>query len=585
VLGLGLQINKSSFIPVMPRDVNGNVLSLIAKQGNNGQIPNSGTKIWSDRSKVRTQYSYSNLVSNGDFSDASAWNSVLSAISLSGGILTLLASAQNGRLRSGSIPRIIGRKYYIASKVKASSNLVSLHSYGSAISGTTHQGNNEYGILKAIFTAPDSDPNWSVGVIDARTSGWTDVFIDWAMVIDLTALGLDTLSVEQCDALFNFTAVTNTATTPITQVKYNPLDWTQWNIPAVGVTRDNTGLELTSDSSIARYSYILSSFKPSTKYGLLYNVVNSNINGSFAIDLNYWVFDANGNLGKTVGNQKFVATSKSSITGNNALYIAVSTNNTTGLKIKLKDIRVFELPTGSQVESDFTNLTADQLNTLYPMGVNEVVTARANDCLMVNQAGNGASGFNSEVNPVTGKTIWFNRLDGTDDYGAFANTPSLDITTGEFALACTFRVASDIVSITSYLISKNLSDSTTSQYALAYVTSGRLDLYLNGTNVMSLIGLIERNVWYNVVFYRNNSGVIKSYINKVEKTNATYSNVLTSQPNIRLGVRSNNVGGTAISNYFKGDVATQSIYQAPTLDINRVIKAEMEISFPYTNIK
>jgi len=385
--------------------------------------------------------------------------------------------------------------------------------------------------------------------------------------------------------LFNFTAVTNTATTPITQVKYNPLDWTQWNIPAVGVTRDNTGLELTSDSSIARYSYILSSFKPSTKYGLLYNVVNSNINGSFAIDLNYWVFDANGNLGKTVGNQKFVATSKSSITGNNALYIAVSTNNTTGLKIKLKDIRVFELPTGSQVESDFTNLTADQLNTLYPMGVNEVVTARANDCLMVNQAGNGASGFNSEVNPVTGKTIWFNRLDGTDDYGAFANTPSLDITTGEFALACTFRVASDIVSITSYLISKNLSDSTTSQYALAYVTSGRLDLYLNGTNVMSLIGLIERNVWYNVVFYRNNSGVIKSYINKVEKTNATYSNVLTSQPNIRLGVRSNNVGGTAISNYFKGDVATQSIYQAPTLDINRVIKAEMEISFPYTNIK
>lgn len=570
---------------IMPKDVNGNVLSLIAKQGNNGQIPVAGTKIWSDRSKARTQYSYSNLVANGDFSNATTGYiyGIGSTVLVNNNELSFLADSQYDYIQP-SQTLVMGKKYYFCAKVKTTSASIRVLCTDNTTFTTglkNHTGSNTYELMSGVITIPTGAVNAKFQIRDERVSGFNTFYVKEVMAIDLTALGLETLSAEQCDALFNFTAVTNTATTPITQVKYNPLDWAQWNIPAVGVTRDNTGLELTADSSIARYSYILSSFKPSTKYGLLYNVVNSNINGNLSIDLNYWVFDANGNLGKTVGNQKFVATSKSSITGNNALYVAVSTNNTAGLKIKLKDIRVFELPVGSQIESDFTNLTADQLNTLYPMGVNEVVTARANDCLMVNQAGNSTSGFNSEVNSVTGKTVYFNKLDGTDDYGAFANTPSLDITTNEFALACTFK-APPSGTQAGYIIQKNNDAFANIQYGIQY-SGNNLILKLNGLDI-STLSLVE-NIWYNVIYYRNSDGRVKPYFNKIEKANQIYATALVSQPNIRIGVRSANAGGTSHTGFFKGDIATISIYQAPTLNINRIMKAEMTISCDYTGVK
>ena len=44
----------------------------------------------------------------------------------------------------------------------------------------------------------------------------------------------------------------------------------------------------------------------------------------------------------------------------------IESASVTSGKVNFKDVRIFELPTGSQIESDFTNLTADQLNTLYP---------------------------------------------------------------------------------------------------------------------------------------------------------------------------------------------------------------------------
>jgi hypothetical protein len=37
-----------------------------------------------------------------------------------------------------------------------------------------------------------------------------------------------------------------------------------------------------------------------------------------------------------------------------------------GLKIKFKDIRMYELPVGSQIAIDFANDTADVLNAKYP---------------------------------------------------------------------------------------------------------------------------------------------------------------------------------------------------------------------------
>lgn len=204
-----------------------------------------------------------------------------------------------------------------------------------------------------------------------------------------------------------------------------------------------------------------------------------------------------------------------------------------------------------------------------------------NDCQLVNQAGTGVSGFNSEV--INGKTVYFNKLDAVDDYGSFANTPSLDITTGEFVLACTFRIATGFGASAGFLICKNLDASATTQYGIVF-SVGRVYLHINGA-ARGAGEVVSENTWYHIIFYRNSVGVITSYLSKILGTPATYANVIVSQPHMRMGARSANAVGTTTGGLFKGDIATQSIYQYPTLNINQIIKSEMEISYPYTNKK
>lgn len=116
------------------------------------------------------------------------------------------------------------------------------------------------------------------------------------------------------------------------------------------------------------YKYIIMgerSFKNSTKYGLLFNMVTNTVSGS-----NFW-FDNNNYLlgGKTwssldgVGNKKHVFTT-GTITNNSVQFTL--NPQAVGNTAKISDIRIYELPTGSQIESDFNTLTADQLNTKYP---------------------------------------------------------------------------------------------------------------------------------------------------------------------------------------------------------------------------
>lgn len=177
------------------------------------------------------------------------------------------------------------------------------------------------------------------------------------------------------------------------------------------------------------------------------------------------------------------------------------------------------------------------------------------------------------TNTVAVDTQYALSLDGTDDYGAFINVPSFDITTNEFALACTFRVATG--ASLGYLICKNSSVSGDTQYAF-YYSGSSVTIFLNGASYTSTP--ISQNTWYNIILYRNSSGVITPYLNKVSQTTASYATALTSQPNMRMGRRETAAG------YFKGDIATQTIYQAPTLDINKIISEQMLISKDYTGV-
>ncbi|MBZ9608625.1 phage baseplate upper protein [Clostridium estertheticum] len=144
-------------------------------------------------------------------------------------------------------------------------------------------------------------------------------------------------------------------------VPYNPNTWAEWTKP-VGIVGDSTGLEFTANGNTLGAPYDMT-VKPLTKYGLLYNVVSSNLDGilNSASATRGLAF---GNLPKTIGNNKIVGTSNATNLDLGAV-IYTGADSTKGTKIKLKDIRIFELPTGSQIETNFNTLTADQLTEKY----------------------------------------------------------------------------------------------------------------------------------------------------------------------------------------------------------------------------
>jgi len=140
------------------------------------------------------------------------------------------------------------------------------------------------------------------------------------------------------------------------ELNYNHDTWAEWEGSIT--SRDSSGIVITDG---AKHIALPTSLKPSTKYGILTNVISNNFTGNLnsltsALGA-YFICTA----GQT-GNFKNVVTSVATITTNKVGYV---TGNGTGI-IKLKDIRVFELPTGSEIETDFNTMTADQLAQKYP---------------------------------------------------------------------------------------------------------------------------------------------------------------------------------------------------------------------------
>ena len=140
------------------------------------------------------------------------------------------------------------------------------------------------------------------------------------------------------------------------ELKYNRDTWAEW---AGDITsRDSTGITITDGS---KYIALITNLKPSTKYGVLTNVVSNNFTGLLNALTSAVASYAVCNAGQ-IGNLKNIATSVATIVTNKMGY---TTSAGTGI-IKIKDTRVYELPTGSEIEADFTSPTADQLMAKYP---------------------------------------------------------------------------------------------------------------------------------------------------------------------------------------------------------------------------
>lgn len=164
------------------------------------------------------------------------------------------------------------------------------------------------------------------------------------------------------------------------ETTYNRTTWAEWTKTA-SVVGDGTGLTLTATTPWETATR-LTAFKPSTKYGILYDVVATTLisdvfkifgGGAGHSFPTLWIAP------RTVGKQKVINTTNSivAISFNNDLLICLTSSTITD-SIKIKDIRIFELPTGSQIETDFTNLTADQLAVRYPYidGTQSVIAPR-----------------------------------------------------------------------------------------------------------------------------------------------------------------------------------------------------------------
>lgn len=144
---------------------------------------------------------------------------------------------------------------------------------------------------------------------------------------------------------------------------YNRDTFAEWTVAGAGSTKGLNGIHLVTDGSI-EYAQIPVVCKPNQKYGILYNVTACNLNNDFNISATS-ITGSTVTIPRAVGNNKTVITTANPIV-NNALRFVTISFNTNGTYIDFKDVRMFELPTGSQIETDFTNLTADQLSVKYP---------------------------------------------------------------------------------------------------------------------------------------------------------------------------------------------------------------------------
>jgi hypothetical protein len=183
----------------------------------------------------------------------------------------------------------------------------------------------------------------------------------------LRCWGPNTTVIQEVDVPENSTLATMNYKYPVgfpkNELVYNPNTWVEW-IGKLSSTIVSNYISITNLDVPA--AYLTTLLKTSTKYGILLNIrINTRTNLTYlpanAAGTTPFAGDNTIAAGIT-GNIKSIMTTKASFATNRiVLYVPLNAG-----KIELGDIRVFELPAGSQIEADFTNLTADQLAIKYP---------------------------------------------------------------------------------------------------------------------------------------------------------------------------------------------------------------------------
>lgn len=172
----------------------------------------------------------------------------------------------------------------------------------------------------------------------------------------------DSLSASALDSKYPFEEVEETI---VNELAYNPVTWEEWILDE-GVSGDETGLEFTAPGGTAIGATLLTSVKESANYGLLYEVVSGtgenlgvSSTGAFAVSGKI--------LSSSIGLRKDSLPTNATIV-DNQFRIFLGSSNSAGTKLKVKDLRLFELPEGSEIANDFATLSASALDEKYPFG-------------------------------------------------------------------------------------------------------------------------------------------------------------------------------------------------------------------------
>ena len=137
---------------------------------------------------------FNQLVQNGNFADSTNWSYVNASFTISNNILTFIATAQYGRVQAiNGYPIYNGHSYYLKAEVYGTTN--NYVDTGGGISKFLTK-NDEWEKVTHIFTST-TNRTGTIAIGDARSSGWTQTQAKNVMLIDLTLVGIDSLTTTQ----------------------------------------------------------------------------------------------------------------------------------------------------------------------------------------------------------------------------------------------------------------------------------------------------------------------------------------------------------------------------------------------------
>jgi hypothetical protein len=304
------------------------------------------------------------------------------------------------------------------------------------------------------------------------------------------------------------------------ELSYDAVNWTGWTLDS-GVTGSQLGLKFTANGVNFKRGSRVTALKVSTNYGILLQVaeVVGTITKALWIDANTVCFTATKTIPTTVGYKKFTATTKSSIT-TNFFEMWYDAADTSGNSITIKDIRIFELPVGSQIATDFATLTADQLNVIY--------TYRSGSLFDLSRNLNHGT-FSNVTWYQLSSGIWMMNFNGTTSYVEMADNPKLRLTEG--GTIAVWVCAKSIGETNGAIIFKGTNTAALNGYRIILGNNNAFIFSVNaGTNTVSLPNAILYNA-YTLIAVTVSSTGRKLYSNTIDVTD-TGGNETALPPNV-----------------------------------------------------